>query len=210
MERVGDPQCYSERFETTGEAALLHAAGFTRGALAMLCRECDRHGAAAGPKAWTMLFEACHLLGERAEFDRLCAAYHERFGASAPPWGYAPAIAVPGMARLEGVLASMRDVRPLVEAAKSRRTIAVDFSRVERIDFGFAPALCALLRGWGMQGRRVILANIAELHAELLQCVGLGAHVALLRRRLLEGEVADASGASNDDSVASAPILAAA
>jgi ABC-type transporter Mla MlaB component len=114
------------------------------------------------------------------------------------------------MARLEGVLASMRDVRPLVEAAKSRRTIGVDFSRVERIDFGFAPALCALLRGWGMQGRRVILANIAELHAELLQCVGLGAHVALLRRRLLEGEVADASGASNDDSVASAPILAAA
>jgi hypothetical protein len=86
----------------------------------------------------------------------------------------------------------------------------VDFSRVERIDFTFAPSFCVLLRAYGMQSKRIILANIAELHAELLQSVGTGTHVALMRRRLLEGDPARANAACNDDSAARAPALVAA
>jgi anti-anti-sigma regulatory factor len=201
MDRNGDTQCYSERFETSAEAAVLFAAGFRHPALQMLRRECEHLGTAAGPKAWTMLFEACHLLGERDEFDRLAVRYRESFGAvSAPRWGYAAAVEAPGTARLAGILASMEDLKDLVESAKSRKTVAIDFSRVERIDFAFAPTLCALFRTYGMQGKRIILANIAELHAELLHSVGIGPHVALLRRRLLDHEAANvAPNASNDE-----------
>jgi ABC-type transporter Mla MlaB component len=205
MERTGNTQYYSERLETTGEAAVLYAAGFRHPAMQMLRRECEHLGAEAGPKAWAMLFEACHLLGERAEFDRLCEVYRGSFRcARAPRWGYAAAVHAPGTVRLEGTLASMDDLRPLVESAKGKSTIAIDFSRVERIDFTFAPVLCALLRTYGMQSKRIILANIAELHAELVQSMGTGSHVALMRRRILEADPARANAASNDDSAAAA------
>jgi anti-anti-sigma regulatory factor len=210
MDRNGDTQCYSERFETSAEAAVLFAAGFRHPALQMLRRECEHLGTAAGPKAWTMLFEACHLLGERDEFDRLAVRYRESFaGASAPRWGYAAAVEAPGTARLAGTLASMEDVRDLVEAAKSRKAVAIDFSRVERIDFTFAPTLCALFRTYGMQGKRLILAHIAELHAELLHSVGIGPHVALLRRRLLDHDANVAPVASNDERAEAAALAAA-
>jgi hypothetical protein len=211
MERTGNALYYSERLETTAEAAVLYAAGFGHPAMQMLRRECEHLGAAAGTKAWAMLFEACHLLDERAEFDRLREVYRNRCAReTAPDWGYAAAVDVPGTARLAGTLASMDDLRPLVAAAKGRSTIAVDFSRVERIDFTFAPSFCVLLRAYGMQSKRIILANIAELHAELLQSVGTGTHVALMRRRLLEGDPARANAACNDDSAARAPALVAA
>jgi hypothetical protein len=211
MERTGNALYYSERLETTAEAAVLFAAGFRHPALQMLRRECEHLGAAASPKAWAMLFEACHLLDERAEFDRLGEVYRRRCARpAAPGWGFAAAVDVPGTARLDGTLASMDDLGPLVASAKGRSTIAVDFSRVERIDFAFAPTFCALLRTYGMQSKRIILANIAELHAELLQSVGTGAHVALMRRRTLEAGIVRASAACNDDSPAAAAALAAA
>jgi hypothetical protein len=211
MERTGNAQHYSERLETTAEAAVLYAAGFRHPAMQMLRRECEHLGMSAGPKAWAMLFEACHLLDERAEFDRLCEVYRQRFqGSGAPRWGYAAAVDAPGTARLEGTLACQDDLRPLIESAKGRSTIAVDFSRVERIDFTFAPSFCSLLRTYGMRSKRIILANIAELHAELLQSMGPGAHVALLRRRILEAVPVRANAACNDDSAAVASTLAAA
>lgn len=212
MDRNGDTQCYSERFEMTGEAAVLYAAGFRHPAMQMLRRECEHLGAAAGTKAWTMLFEACHLLDERAEFDRLCDVYRKRFERTdSPRWGYAPAVEAPGSARLDGTLASMQDVRELVESAKPRKTVAIDFSRVERIDFAFAPALCALFRSYCMQGKRIILANIAELHAEFLHSVGIGPQVALMRRRLLEIDSrGERAAACNDDRGEAVPALAAA
>jgi hypothetical protein len=208
MERQGNHQLYTERFETAGEAAVLYAAGFGPSALQMLRRECEHLGAEAGPKAWTMLFEACHLLGERGEFDRLSAVYRARCDAAAAPrWGYAAAVDVPGSVRLEGCLARIEDVGALVEAARSRKAIAVDFSRVERIDFHFAPVLAALLRSYGGQSKRVILVNIAELHAELLQCAGAGAHVTFMRAKVLD---AARGRASNDERAEAAPVLAAA
>jgi len=211
MDRNGDTQCYSERFETSAEAAVLFAAGFRDPALQMLRRECEHLGKAAGPKAWTMLFEACHLLGERAEFDRLAARYRECFGAaSAPRWGYAAAVEAPGTARLEGTIASMENLNELLVAAKSRKTVAIDFSRVERIEYAFAPTLCALFRTYGLQGKRIILANIAELHAELLHSVGIGPHVALLRRRLLDHDAPAVAPTASNDERAEAQALAAA
>jgi hypothetical protein len=205
MERQGNHQLYTERFETAGEAAVLYAAGFGHAALQMLRRECEHLGAAAGQKAWTMLFEACHLLGERAEFDRLCEVYRARCDPSASPrWGYAAAVEVPGSVRLEGCLARIEDVAALVEAARSRKAIAVDFSRVDRVDFHFAPVLAALLRSYGGQAKRVILVNVAELHAELLQCSGAGANVTFMRGKVLD---AAPGRASNDEA---APVLAAA
>jgi hypothetical protein len=194
MERHGNHQLYSERFDTTGEAAVLFSAGFGSAAMHMLRRECEHLGAGAGPKAWAMLFEACHLLGERGEFDRLSAVYRARCDAAAAPrWGHAAPLELPGSVRLEGPIASLDDVRALVQAGQSRKAIVVDCARVERIDFRFSAPLAALLRSFGGQSKRVILVNIAELHAELLQCAGAGSHVAFMRGKVLEGGRACAS-----------------
>jgi hypothetical protein len=66
--------------------------------------------------------------------------------------------------------------------------VGVDMGAVERIDFQFAPEMCALLRGYGQQGKRIILANISDLHAELLEAIGGGGKIVLLRRRAASHE----------------------
>jgi len=184
MERNGTMQLYSERLEGPSQAAVLFAAGRGEAAMRMLRRECEEKRAHAGPKAWDMLLELCHFLGERDEFEAVSRLHAQVYPSeAAPAWGFPVAVMAPGMARLEGVLAGMADLHGLIESTKARKTVAIDLGRLERIDFTFAPVLCALFRTWGFQSRRIILANIAELHAELLQRLGIGPHVALLRRR---------------------------
>ena len=183
MERTGNPQLFSEEPRPCAQAAILYAAGFDEAAAELLRTEIAAANSAGDPAAWRMLLELCRLCDRRDEFDRVVGAYRKAFGGDAPvAWHDATPIAVAGVVSLDGILASMPDVARVVEHARSRRMIALDFSEVRRITFSFAPELGSLFRVYGMQGKRMLLANVTELHAQLLETVGKGAEVVLVRR----------------------------
>lgn len=182
MERNGNPQLFSEEPRPCAQAAILSAAGFDEAAAELLRAE-TRTSDSGDPAAWRMLLEICHLRDRHDEFDRVAAAYVDAFGSEAPlAWGYATPIGVADVLQFQGILASTRDIAPLGERAPTRRTIALDFSRVRRIAFAFAPELCSLFRAYGMQGKRILVANVMELHAQLLETVGKASELVLMRR----------------------------
>lgn len=152
------PSLQSSALPPTQEAAILYAAGHDAAAAAVL--------------------DAATSDGKNPE-PRACAMRRELEGTSEPP---APVIA-PGTFQLEGVLAAGHEgVRALAGHAQSRRAFAIDMGRVQRIEYVFAGALTAMLRGFHAAGRRVILVNCRELEMALLEAMGAGRYVSFLRR----------------------------
>jgi ABC-type transporter Mla MlaB component len=184
---------HTEELEATAEAAVLFAASFADAAIALLEPQTELPASVANGTAWRMLLEMYHLKGMRSEFDSLAARYRRAFDvATAPSWGYPAAVNAPGMFSLKGVIASSRDLEELVEHGRSCMTVAIDMSEVQRIDFGYAIGFCEVLRFFHSQRKRVILANIGELHAALLETLGMNHDVVVLRRnatRRLSAEV---------------------
>lgn len=189
--RTGDAMLHTEELMRVREAAVLFAARFDVAARQLLEEEIASSGARAGDTAVTMLFEILHLLGLRAEFDALAARCRTGpDGATPPAWGFPAQVAAPGTFELEGTIASPGALAGLVAHAHRRNTVAVDMGRVERIDFGFGAAFGQTLQVFHHQGKRVILANIAEVHAAMLESLGADHHVVLLRRRALARTIA--------------------
>jgi len=160
---------------------VLFSARFAAAAERLLCE----HISTAGPAdhaAWVTLLEILHRVGKREDFEALARRYAATFALpAAPAWGYPPRVAAPGAFVLEGSISSGEQLEDLVRHGATRTTCAVDMSRVDRIDFAFTPRLAEALRAMHQQGKRVILANIAELHAGLLESFGVE-HALLLRR----------------------------
>lgn len=197
--RTGTALLHTEELEAATAGAVLFAANFADAAMELLRVRIERSVEPGDDKAWRMLLELYHLTGKRAEFDALAARYRCAFVASAAPaWGYPAAVSVPGMFILKGVVASDRDLAALVQHARTCMTVAIDMSEVQRIDFGFAASFFELLQSFQGQRKRVILANIGELHAALLEVIRTNHDMALLRRKAPHGRSAAAPGVRDE------------
>ena len=162
------------------EAAVLFAAGHGAAAIARL--QAAVEAGDADRRTWLVLLDLCHAMQRREDFDRLLAAFEQRFGSdSHAGWGYPPAIEAPGAHSLAGVMGVTTDLGALARHVRPRTAAAFDMGQVERIELDFAPALHALLRTWHAAGKRVILANISELHASLLEVFGSHRYAVLMR-----------------------------
>ena len=176
---VGGLSC--RRFSGEAEAALLFAAG--RVGAARACLDEVLEGNVSDPRAWTLLFDLHRALGEREPFDAMLAAFREVFPrAPLPSWESPPIPGGPGVVVLSGVLACAADLQPLRMAHRSR-IVAVDLGRLARSAFAVIPASCAELHSLVAGGRRIILANVCELHEIVLREVGLPATLTVLPRR---------------------------
>lgn len=188
MNRTGTSQLFTEEMPVAAEAAVLFAAGRAQDAMDLLRMQLGRGD--DNPKPWLVLLDIYRIEGKRAAFETLTERYRRTFDRDAPclPQSSSADPAVPGMVRVEGTLRSTADLAPVILHARNRMMVGVDMGGVERIDFRFAPEMCALLRGYGQQGKRIILANISDLHAELLETIGGGGKLVLLRRRAASHE----------------------
>jgi anti-anti-sigma regulatory factor len=155
---------------------------------------------------WLLLFELYILLGRMEQFEELGLEYAVAFEISPPAWeAYVntvaaaaarsstsmkseppPAAAPPeaGFA-MKGVIssASANQMAELNAYAASRNEVAIDLSKVLRIDFGFTSTFFDVVKAIQLAGKRVILANLNELNAALLEALGVNRYAILVRRK---------------------------
>lgn len=156
---------------------------------------------------WLLLFELYILQGKMTEFEELGLEFAVAFEMSPPNWEVyvntiaqefaksavgtaaaapAPAAAVPEAGfSMKGVLssASGNQMAELSAHAASRTEVVVDMSKVLRIDFPFTSAFFDAVKAIQLAGKRVILTNISELNAALLEALGVNRYAILVRRK---------------------------
>ncbi len=182
------------------EAAVLFSAGFIDAAIELLRAHTGEGAGKHERKAWLLLLDALQAAGRRGAFEATLAEYRTFFGGEAHPgWGYPPPIDAPGTLAVGGVLSSSCARLPgLVAHVSARKAAAIDMGCVERIDFHFLSTLATLLRDFHAAGRRVILANVSELNATLLETLGAQRHAALIRRTALPGQRLEAANGADE------------
>jgi anti-anti-sigma regulatory factor len=96
-------------------------------------------------------------------------------GPAAPEAGFA----------LKGVLsaASANQLGELTTHAASRQEVVVDMGKVLRVDFAFSSAFFDAVKAIQLAGKRVILTNLSELNAALLEALGANRYAILVRRK---------------------------
>ena len=141
------------------------------------------------------------------EFEELGLEYAVAFEISPPNWEVyvnsvaaaalksAPAAAPTPIAissnapeagfELKGVLssASANQVAELNAHAATRAEVVVDMSKLLRIEFGFTGAFFDAIKAVQLAGKRVILTNLNELNAALLEAMGVNRYAILVRRK---------------------------
>lgn len=181
--RYGDAQAYSERMARADEAAILIAAGHLDAAEALL-REGLEGGAGDRKLMWLMLLELLHLAGRRIDFDECMARHGPAFTSCAPSWGFPRPIGAPGTIALRGVLGrEAGEAGEVMKFSHGRKTLVIDMSEVERIEFDFLYEFETLLGNLAAAGKRVILGNVSEINAVLLHALGADRHAMLMRRK---------------------------
>jgi len=151
---------------------------------------------------WLLLFELLILQGRPQEFEDLGMEFAVAFEMSPPNWEvYVNSVAAeaakagapkPQAAQppeagyaLKGVLspASSNQVAELNNYASSRTEVAVDMGKVLRIEFPFTASFFDAVKAIQLAGKRVILTNLNELNAALLEAMGVNRYAILVRRR---------------------------
>jgi anti-anti-sigma regulatory factor len=154
---------------------------------------------------WELLFELYILQGKTEAFEELGLEFAVAFEMSPPNWevyvnpvsesvkAAAPAKPAPAAApaepeagfALRGVIsaASANQIAELNAYAAQSAEVAIDMSKVLRIDFGFTSTLFDAIKAIQLAGKRVILANINELNAALLEALGVNRYAILVRRK---------------------------
>ena len=151
---------------------------------------------------WSLLFELYILDGKLNEYEELGLEYAVAFEMSPPPWETvsrptgaegtveslleAPAAAgSQGGFPLKGVIsASSKDtLQQLSIYAASRQEVLVDMSNLMRIDFAAAGQFFEAIRAIHLGQKRVILSNLNELTAALLEVFGMTKHAILMRKK---------------------------
>lgn len=154
---------------------------------------------------WMLLFELHILLGRAEEFEELGMEYAVAFEMSPPSWevyankvseeasksaAAARVIPVSGPApeagfALKGVLsaASANQIAELNTYAATRTEAVVDMAKVLRVEFGYASAFFDVVKAIQLAGKRVILTNLNELNAALLEAMGVNRYAILVRRK---------------------------
>jgi anti-anti-sigma regulatory factor len=151
---------------------------------------------------WKLLFEMMIVEGKSAEFEELGLEFAVAYEMSPPIWevyvntvsaavksSVAKAVAAANPAEngfpLKGVIsvASANQVAELNAHAASRSEVTLDMGKVSRIDFHYTGHFLDLVKGFQLAGKRVILANLSELNAALLEAIGANRYAILVRRR---------------------------
>ena len=158
---------------------------------------------------WVLLFELQILEGRNESFEELGLEYAVAFEMSPPIWevyvntvsaasAKASAPMSPGAKAaaaaeellsgfsLKGVIsaASQNQFTELTNYAASHAEVVVDMSKVLRIDFASAATFYDVVKSIQLAGKRVILANLNELNAALIEAFGFNRHAILLRKKL--------------------------
>jgi anti-anti-sigma regulatory factor len=153
---------------------------------------------------WTLLFELYVLQGKMEAFEDLGLEYAVAFEMSPPAWevyvntvsaavakatnsAKAAANAPPpetGFA-LKGVISSssQNQFAELTGHAAGLSEVAVDMSKVLRVDFAAAGLFFEVVKAIQIAGKRVILSQLNELNAALLEAFGFSRHAILIRRK---------------------------
>lgn len=156
---------------------------------------------------WLLLFELLILQGKSEEFEELGLEYAIAFEMSPPNWevyvnsvAVAAAKAAPGGSPvkasaaaalsdagfpLKGVIssASANQIAELNGYASTLQEVAIDTGKVLRIDFTFASAFFDVVKAIQLAGKRVILSNLNELNAGLLEAFGFNRYAILVRKK---------------------------
>jgi anti-anti-sigma regulatory factor len=151
---------------------------------------------------WQLLFELCILQGKSAEFEELGLEYAVAFEVSPPMWevymnsvsaavktSVAKAVAAANPEEngfpLKGVMsvAAANQVAELNVYAASKPEVAIDMSKVARIEFLYTGQFVDVVKALQLAGKRVILSNLNELNAALLEALGANRYAILVRRK---------------------------
>jgi anti-anti-sigma regulatory factor len=173
-------------------------------ALEQLLRSAFNEGATERQRPyWKLLFELMILQGKMAEYEEVGLEYAMAFEESPPIWesyvntvaaaaarAAAPSgpVAAPqpeaGFA-LRGVLsaAGANQIGELNGYAASRTEVVIDMAQVMRIDFPFTGAFFDVIKATQLAGKRVILTNLSEINAALLEALGVNRYAILVRRK---------------------------
>lgn len=155
---------------------------------------------------WLLLFELLILQGKAEEFEELGLEYAVAFEMSPPNWEvYVNSVAAaaakqqpPAAAKsaqpappaeagfpLRGVLssASANQIAELNGYAASHSEVAIDTGKVLRIDFAYASTFFDVVKAIQVAGKRVIVSNLNELNAGLLEAFGFNRYAILVRKK---------------------------
>lgn len=151
---------------------------------------------------WLLLFELCVLQGKQELHEELSLEFAVAFEMAAPAWetyvnslsaaaarGQAPAgrpggNGVESGTVLRGVIssASQNQFADLAASTASGSEVVIDMAKVLRIEFSAGSQFFEVVKAIQLAGKRVILANLSELNAALLEAFGFNRHAILLRR----------------------------
>ncbi len=144
------------------------------------------------------------LQGKSEPFEELGLEYAVAYEMSPPIWEVyvnsvsetaartpaVPAAAAPAARPaagfvLKGVIstASQNQFAELAAHAASGSEIVVDMGKVLRIDFAAGAQFFEVVKAIQLAGKRVILSNLSELNAALLEAFGFNRHAILIRRK---------------------------
>ena len=171
---------------------------------AMLRTAANERTPDAGRPYWLLLFELLILQGKTAEFEELGLEFAVAYEMSPPNWEVyvntisASVVQAAGAAKaesagsgpeagfaLKGVLsaASGNQVAELNAYAAARTEVVVDMAKVLRVDFVYTSAFFDIVKAIQLAGKRVILTNLSELNAALLEALGVNRYAILVRRK---------------------------
>ena len=151
---------------------------------------------------WSLLFELYILDGKLNEYEDLGLEYAVAFEMSPPPWevvmrptgpdgtipapaGTPAAVGSQGGFPMKGVIgaSSKEMLQQLSIYAASKQEVLVYMSNLMRIDFAVAGQFFEAIRAIHLGQKRVILSNLNELTAALLEVFGMTKHAILMRKK---------------------------
>jgi len=151
---------------------------------------------------WSLLFELYILDGRLQEYEDLGLEYAVAFEMSPPAWETVARptasedknvteasteknVALPIGFPIKGVVsqASREMLQQLAVYASGREEVAIDMSGVLRIDFAAAGLFFDAVRGIHLLQKRVVLSNLNELVAALLEAFGVSKHAIIMRKK---------------------------
>ncbi|MCE2990617.1 MAG: STAS domain-containing protein [Nitrosomonadaceae bacterium] len=149
---------------------------------------------------WSLLFELFILDGRLQEYEDLGLEYAVAFEMSPPAWemvirptgaadANAGAAAIdqapPSGFQLKGVIsaASKESLQQLAIYAGARQEVLVDMSTLLRIDFCAVSQFFEAIRALHLSQKRVVLSNVNELVAALLEVFGMPKHAIIMRKK---------------------------
>ena len=154
---------------------------------------------------WLLLFELYVLQGKMEPFEELGLEYAMAFEMSPPIWevyvnsvaasaartsaalaaSEAPVAAQQAGFALKGVIstASQNQFADLAAHAAAGAELVVDMGKVLKVDFSACAQFFEVVKSIQLAGKRVILSNLSELNAALLEAFGFNRHAILIRRK---------------------------